>query len=70
MMSYQDSQRMSKQAAEEAFASTEVKCICEALLSIAFYESDWKWVQRGKRGQLYFPYSNSRSWQRRDLAVM
>lgn len=36
---------MSKQAAEKAFASTEVKRICEALVSIAFYESDWKWVQ-------------------------
>ncbi len=44
-MNYQDSQRMSKQAAEKAFASTEVKRICEALVSIAFYESDWKWVQ-------------------------
>lgn len=44
-MNYQDYQRMSKQAAEKAFASNEVKCICEAMVSIAFYEPDWKWVQ-------------------------
>lgn len=36
---------MSKQAAEKAFASTKVKYICDALVSITFYESDWKWVQ-------------------------
>jgi hypothetical protein len=45
MMNYQDSQRISKQTAERAFATAEVKCICEALVSIAFYEPDWKWAQ-------------------------
>lgn len=44
-MDYKKSRRISKQAAEIAFATAEVKCVSQALVSIAFYEPDWKWAQ-------------------------
>jgi len=45
MMKYQDPPLFNRQDAEKAFSTTDVKSICEALVSVAFNDSDWKWVQ-------------------------
>lgn len=44
-MKYQDFQPISKQDIEKAFASSDVKRICKALLSVALNDPDWKWAQ-------------------------
>ena len=36
---------INKQEAELAFSSTDVEKICNAMVSIAFFEQDWKWAQ-------------------------
>ncbi|WP_159076082.1 hypothetical protein [Microvirgula aerodenitrificans] len=36
---------ISKQDAEALFESAQPEIICQALVSLAFYEQDWKWVQ-------------------------
>ncbi|WP_133164260.1 hypothetical protein [Solimonas fluminis] len=40
-----DVQWASRKYALEAFASNDPKRICRALVSIAFYDDDWQWVQ-------------------------
>ncbi|MCW2291946.1 hypothetical protein M2262_001996 [Pseudomonas sp. BIGb0408] len=44
-MNYQDPQPYNKRALEKAFASRDVKSICEALVSVALNDSDWRWAQ-------------------------
>lgn len=44
-MSYQDFQPYNKRALEKAFALRDVKVICEALVSVALNDSDWRWAQ-------------------------
>ena len=44
-MIYQHPRAISKKEAEELFNHSESEIICDTLVSIAFYESDWKWVQ-------------------------
>lgn len=44
-MNYQGSQPINKQAVEKAFASRDVKSICEALVSVALNDPDWRWAQ-------------------------
>ncbi len=39
------SQQFNRELAEDAFSSGEAKRICDMLVSAAFYESDWRWVQ-------------------------
>lgn len=34
-----------KNAAEAAFLKNDVEGVCTALISVAFYELDWKWAQ-------------------------
>lgn len=42
---YHDVQPITKDAAQKMFLSNKVENICNALVSIAFYDPDWKWVQ-------------------------
>lgn len=44
-MKYQGSEYLSRQAAENVFASKDVANICHALVSIALNEPDWRWAQ-------------------------
>ena len=44
-MNYQYSQTYNKRVLEKAFASRDVKNICEALVSVALNDSDWRWAQ-------------------------
>lgn len=44
-MKYQDILPINRYEAEEAFASNNVERICYSMVSIAFYEQDWKWAQ-------------------------
>jgi len=44
-MNYQDSKSYNKLDLEKAFASRDVKSICEALVFVALNDSDWRWVQ-------------------------
>ena len=44
-MDYKESPEINKKDAEAAFASGNVKSICEALVSISLYEKDGKWAQ-------------------------
>jgi hypothetical protein len=37
--------QISRDDALEAFATGDPEQICKALLSVAFHESDWRWVQ-------------------------
>jgi hypothetical protein len=42
---YKNIASIDKVDAERIFASNNVENICDAMLSITFYENDWKWVQ-------------------------
>lgn len=44
-MNYQAPQPYNKRALEKAFASRDVKSICEALVSVALNDPDWRWAQ-------------------------
>ena len=44
-MKCQDSRPYNKRALEKVFASRDVKIICEALVSIALNDSDWRRAQ-------------------------
>ncbi|WP_165497004.1 hypothetical protein [Phytopseudomonas dryadis] len=44
-MDYREPQYLDRQSAENAFTSKDAKVICDALISVALYNSDWKWVQ-------------------------
>lgn len=44
-MHYQEIKKISKREAESLFASQQINLVCEALIALAFYEQDWKWVQ-------------------------
>lgn len=45
MNKYDEVQRISKEEAAKAFASGDPERVCRALVSIAFYDDDWRWVQ-------------------------
>ncbi len=45
MNKFSEVKPISRELASIYFASGEAKQICEALVSIAFYEKDWKWAQ-------------------------
>jgi hypothetical protein len=36
---------ITREDAEEAFASGDATLICDALVRLAYYEQDWRWVQ-------------------------
>jgi hypothetical protein len=44
-MLYQSVQPISRSEAERIFAGNDEHEICNALVGVAFYDSDWKWVQ-------------------------
>jgi hypothetical protein len=44
-MLYKAPQPMDRSEAERIFAGHDESAICNALVSVAFYEPDWKWVQ-------------------------
>lgn len=44
-MKYHDVQPISRQEAVEVLAGTNSVTICHALVSLAFHEPDWQWVQ-------------------------
>ncbi|PKE27839.1 hypothetical protein CWS43_24495 [Rahnella sp. AA] len=44
-MFFQNPKRQSRDALISDLASNDVNKICAALVSISFYESDWKWAQ-------------------------
>ena len=44
-MKYKAPEAIPKQDAEALFESAQPEIICQALVSLAFYEPDWKWVQ-------------------------
>ncbi|MCD5989803.1 hypothetical protein KDX30_18070 [Pseudomonas sp. CDFA 553] len=44
-MNYQGPQTINRKAVEKAFASRDVKSICEALVSVALNDPDWRWAQ-------------------------
>jgi len=45
MRKFDEVKPLERMAAEAALASDETEQICQALVSIAFYEQDWQWVQ-------------------------
>ena len=55
-MEYKNIEPIDKQTAEDAFESQKTEAICYALVAVAFYEQDWKWVQDKC---LYFLQSNN-----------
>lgn len=44
-MKYQEVSPITRHDAEIAFSSGNPDSICDALVSITFYDSDWRWVQ-------------------------
>lgn len=44
-MKSQDSSGFDKSTVEKELVSGDVKKVCDALLSVAFYEPDWQWAQ-------------------------
>lgn len=44
-MKYENVQMLSKSEAIEKLKSGDVTTICETLVSLAFHEADWKWVE-------------------------
>ena len=44
-MYYQDVSTITRQEAESAFSSGNSEAICNALVSIAYHDPDWRWVQ-------------------------
>jgi hypothetical protein len=44
-MNYQHVQPFSRRTAEIAFASGNIKNVCEALVSVALHDCDWRWAQ-------------------------
>lgn len=45
MRKYQNYQPIDRKVAEDAFASRDAKNICEALVSVALNDPDWRWAQ-------------------------
>ncbi|HEV2482493.1 MAG TPA: hypothetical protein VGS79_22670 [Puia sp.] len=45
MREYKQVHPVDKHSAEQAFASSDVEKICDAMVAVAFYEQDWKWAQ-------------------------
>jgi len=45
MRTFDEVKPLERMAAEAALASDETELICQALVSRAFYEQDWQWVQ-------------------------
>jgi len=45
MRKFDEVKPLERMAAEAALASDDTEQICQALVSIAFYEQDWPWVQ-------------------------
>lgn len=44
-MKYKKPRRIERKKAEAAFQSEDVASICDALVGVAYYDSDWRWVQ-------------------------
>ena len=44
-MIYKHPEPITKNEAEDFFKNSDAAIICDTLVAIAFYESDWKWVQ-------------------------
>ena len=44
-MIYHSVEPISRTEAERIFAGSDEHAICNALVSVAFYDPDWKWVQ-------------------------
>jgi hypothetical protein len=55
MNKYQDVLPIKKNDAEIFFASNEIEKIATTLVSISFYEKDWKWVQDKCLEYLFHP---------------
>jgi hypothetical protein len=45
MRAFDDVRPMDRQAAAAALASDDTTHICHALIAVALYEADWRWVQ-------------------------
>jgi hypothetical protein len=44
-LTYQEPHPISRDEAESAFASGDSERIAEALVNVAFHDTDWRWVQ-------------------------
>jgi hypothetical protein len=44
-MRYEEPQPTGRDTLESAVAADDTEQICEALISAAFYEPDWRWIQ-------------------------
>ena len=44
-MKYQAPKPIERKEAATAFQNENIKAICDALIRIAFHDSDWRWVQ-------------------------
>ena len=44
-LSYHETRMITREAAEAAFVSDDSREIAFALVSVAFYDPDWRWVQ-------------------------
>lgn len=64
-MYYESATALSHKEVKQAFASGEIEKICRALVSLAFYEADWRWAQE----QFLF-YTAHPSAQVRGVAVI
>jgi len=42
---YQEAKPMSRDAAEQAFGSSDIERICDALVRVSFHDPDTGWVQ-------------------------
>lgn len=45
MNKYDEAAPISRREAAESLASQDVDRVCRALVSISFYDDDWRWVQ-------------------------
>ena len=44
-MEFENPRKMSREEIAQSFASKDANKICDALVSMAFYEENWKWSQ-------------------------
>lgn len=62
---YLEPQKITQQEATSIFSSDSVPEMCQALVAIAFYEEDWRWVQ-----EVCLKFLNHNDPQLRRLAVV
>lgn len=60
-MHYQKIEPIPQQEAELAFKQGNDEAICDALLSVALYDADWKWVESYCLKFLEYPDKNVRA---------